>query len=75
MRAQQHYIATAAPYSPEMNPMENVWAYLRSNKLCSLVWNSYDAIVDACEAAWKFLINDPERIRSIGLRPWACVNL
>ena len=63
------------PYAPELNPMENVWAYLRSNKLCRLVWNSYSAIVDACEEAWKFLINDPKRIRSIGIRTWACVNL
>jgi DDE superfamily endonuclease len=23
------------PYSPELNPMENVWAYLRQNKLCA----------------------------------------
>jgi hypothetical protein len=63
------------PYSPELNPMENVWDYLRSNKLSSLVWNSYDAIADACVAAWKFLVNDPERIRSIGTRSWACVKL
>jgi hypothetical protein len=55
--------------------MENVWDYLRSNKLSSLVWNSYDAIADACVTAWKFLVNDPERIRSIGTRSWACVKL
>ena len=29
------------PYSPELNPMENVWAYLRQNKLCALVWETY----------------------------------
>ncbi len=23
------------PYSPELNPMENVWDYLRQNKLCA----------------------------------------
>jgi hypothetical protein len=63
------------PYSPELNPMENVWQYLRANKLCALVWDSYEAIVDACQDAWNFLINDPERIRSIGSREWACVNL
>ena len=22
------------PYAPELNPVENVWQYLRSNKLC-----------------------------------------
>ena len=63
------------PYSPELNPMENVWQHLRGNKLCALVWESYDAIVDACATAWNFLINEPERIRSIGIREWACVSL
>ncbi len=63
------------PYAPELNPMENVWAFLRANKLSALVWDSYDAIVDACESAWHFLIHDPERIRSIGFRSWACVSL
>ena len=63
------------PYSPELNPMENVWHYLRENTLCALVWDSYDAIVEACTTAWHFLINDPERIRSIGTRKWACVSV
>jgi hypothetical protein len=49
--------------------------YLRANKLCNLIWNSYEAIVHACKTAWDFLINDPDRIRSIGARSWACVNL
>jgi hypothetical protein len=62
-------------YSPELNPMENVWDYLRQNKLCAQVWDTYDDIVQACEAAWRFLINDPDRIRSIGSRKWACVSL
>lgn len=62
------------PYSPELNPMENVWAYLRGNKLCALVWNSCDEIVEACRSAWMFPVNDPDRIRSIGNREWATVN-
>ena len=62
------------PYAPELNPMENVWAYMRTNKLCNLVWNTYDDIVQACAKAWKFLIDDPQRIQSIGIREWASVN-
>ena len=63
------------PCSPELNPMENVWHYLRENTLCSRVWDTYDDIVEACRQAWNFLIDDPERIRSIGSREWACVTL
>ena len=55
--------------------MENVWEYLRANKLCGLVWDSYEAIVEACKTPWDFLINDPERIRSISTREWAQVNV
>ena len=55
--------------------MENVWAYLRQNKLSALVWEAYDDILDACQSAWRFLINDPDRIRSIGSRKWAKVNV
>lgn len=63
------------PYAPELNPMENVWEYLRANTLCSLVWDNYQAIVEACRKAWNFLITDPDRIHSIGTREWACVNV
>jgi hypothetical protein len=42
--------------------------------LSSLVWNSYEAIVEACKQAWLFLVNDPERIVSIETRPWAKVS-
>jgi transposase len=68
-------LLTLPPYTPELNPMENVWDYLRQNKLCALVWDTYDEIVEACKNAWHFLINDPPRIRSIGHRHWACVNV
>ena len=61
------------PYAPELNPMENVWDYLRGNKFSSLVWGTYDAIVEACRRAWLFLTDDPDRIASIGTRQWAYV--
>ncbi len=62
------------PYAPELNP-RNVWEYLRANKLCALVWNTYDEIINACREAWDFLIREPDRIRSIGTREWACVRV
>jgi transposase len=52
------------PYAPELNPTENVWDYLRGNKLSAGVWDSYDAIVEDYRNARSWLIDDPERIRS-----------
>ena len=30
------------PYAPELNPIENVWEYLRGNKLAITVFDDYD---------------------------------
>ncbi|SFK98085.1 transposase, partial [Falsiroseomonas stagni] len=62
------------PYSPELNPVENVWQFLRQNQLSNRVYETYDAIVDACCDAWNALINDPSRITSIATRDYAQVN-
>jgi transposase len=62
------------PYSPELNPAENVWQYLRQNYLANRVLTTYEAIVDACCAAWNALIAMPDRITTIATRDWATVN-
>jgi transposase len=59
------------PYSPDLNPQENVWQFLRQNYLANRVFASYSAIVDACCNAWNCLTADPRRITSIATRPWA----
>jgi transposase len=63
------------PYAPELNPMENVWEYLRANKLSAGVWDTYEAILQACADAWNWFISDTARVRSTGTRQWATVNL
>ena len=57
--------------SPELNPQENVWQFLRDNWLSNQVFNSYDEIVDRCCDAWNKLVTQPSRITSIGMRDWA----
>ena len=37
---------------PELNPVENVWQFMRNNWLSNRVFASYDAIVDYCCDAW-----------------------
>jgi len=62
------------PYSPELNPIENVWQFLRQNRLANRVFDNYDAIVDACCEAWNDLLAAPERVVSITSRGWAKVS-
>jgi transposase len=62
-------------YSPELNPVENVWQYLRQNQLSNRVFDSYDAIVDACCDAWNKFAAEKGRIQSIATRTWASVTI
>jgi transposase len=62
------------PYAPELNPVENVWQYLRANKLAITVFDSYAEIVDKCCEAWNFFANNPHLVASITSRKWAPVN-
>jgi len=58
-------------HSPELNPVENIWQYLRQNWLSNGVFEDYHAIIDAGCTAWNKLIAQPQTIISIGLRDWA----
>jgi len=54
--------------------MENVWEYLRGNRLAITVFQDYDDIVDKTCGAWMFFASDPDRVASITTRSWARVN-
>jgi len=59
------------PKCPELNPVENVWQFMRDNWLSNRVFTSYRDILDHCCEAWNKLTDQPWRIMSIGLRDWA----
>lgn len=59
------------PYSPELNPVENIWQYLRQNHLANRVFETCTAIIDACCDAWNALVAQPDRLRAIATREWA----
>ena len=59
--------------APELNPVENIWQYMRPDWLSSRVFDDYDVIIDAACEAWRKLVALPEEIKSIGLRKWAHV--
>lgn len=55
-------------YSPQLNPIERVWLYLRERHLSHRLHESYEAIVDATCSAWRALTS--ERLRSLCAFPW-----
>jgi len=57
--------------APELNPVENIWQYLRQTWLSSRVFDTYEAIIEAACEAWRKLLAQPSTITSIGLRDWA----
>jgi len=59
------------PKSPELNPVENIWQFMRQTWLANRVSDTYDDILDAGRSAWNKLIELPETITSIGSRSWA----
>ena len=57
--------------SPELNPVENIWQYMRQNWLSNRIFEDYNAIIDTGCEAWNKLLAQPETIKSIGMREWA----
>ena len=57
--------------APELNPVENIWQYLRQTWLSNRVFNTFEEIIDAACDAWRRLIAQPQTVTSIGSREWA----
>ena len=57
------------PYSPELNPVERIWHYLRSHWLANSVFPSLADIMDACETAWNRFAADHGLICSLCRSP------
>lgn len=53
------------PYSPELNPVENLWHYLRSNYWANREYPDYEALSDAACDAWRAVCLNPETIKSV----------
>ena len=58
------------PYSPELNPVERVWLYLKQRFLSLRLLNDYQAIVAAASKAWNRLRRQTGRIASLTSFPW-----
>jgi len=59
--------------SPELNPVENIWQYMRDNSFSNRISAGYEDVVDHCCFNWNKLVDRPWLIMSIGIRQWAHV--
>lgn len=59
------------PYSPELNPMEQVWQKVKGDHLSNRVFKSYDEIVDCCSKAWNSFCDKEGNIEKLCSRAWA----
>ena len=53
------------PYSPELNPVENLWHYLRSHYWSNRAYVDYDDLRFAAIEAWQRAVLDSEIIKSV----------
>lgn len=58
------------PYSPELNPVERVWLYLRERDLSFRLHQNEEAIVDALCTAWNALRAETGRLTTLTSYPW-----
>jgi hypothetical protein len=58
------------PYSPELNPVERIWRYLRNHWLANSIFRDLEHIMDACETAWQRFVADHGLIRSLCAVAW-----
>ena len=62
------------PYSPELNPIEQVWNYLRQHYLANRCFEGYEDIVQSCSNAWNEFIAQTEVVQRLCSRSWANVS-
>ena len=53
------------PYSPQLNPIEKLWQYLRQHHWANRVYEGYDHLRQAANEAWQKVCLNPGKIKSI----------
>ena len=58
------------PYSPELNPIENLWHYLRSHYWSNRSSKDWEALMEAAVAGLLAVGTDAERIKTVCAAPY-----
>ncbi len=59
------------PYSPELNPIENLWHFLKSHHWSNRVYENYEHLINAAETAWKKVCLDTSLMKTVCNAPYA----
>lgn len=59
------------PYSPELNPMEQVWQKIKADDLTNTTFKNYEDIVQRCSDAWNSFCDKEGNIEKLCSRSWA----
>jgi transposase len=58
-------------YSPELNPIENLWHYLKSHHWSNRAYADYDELFNAAEHAWRVVCLQTTNIQTICAAPYS----
>lgn len=58
-------------YSPELNPMENLWHYLKSHYWSNRAYADYAELEEAAMDAWQAAVLKPELMKTVCSAPYA----
>jgi len=64
------HIEYLPPYSPELNPAEQLWKYLREHWTCNGSAHSLEKLEDIVVAGLNYLIKNPEIVKSFSNYSW-----
>ncbi len=57
-------------YSPELNPVENLWHYLKSHFWSNRAYDDYEALEAAAVSAWRTAVLDAALIKTVCAAPY-----
>jgi transposase len=63
-------ILTLPPYSPELNPTEQLWDLIRVRRFSNQIYASLDDVEHALVAELRALENQPATIAKLTARAW-----
>lgn len=58
------------PYSPELNPIENLWHYLKSHYWSNRAYADYEELEEAAIDAWRNAVLNPDLMKTVCNAPY-----